>query len=180
LKLRVEVDNEEYSLDLSLDGETSVYRLRGVNRPSNIASGTASIVETQAGVYSVLLGNRSLEVRVPRLRSTGKMRTGDDPLEVWVERRRYLISQADPRDSAAKHKGAEALGPREIRAQMPGKVINILVAPGERVQTGQGLIIVEAMKMQNEMRSPKDGVVSKIKAVAGATVAQGEVLMTVE
>ena len=48
------------------------------------------------------------------------------------------------------------------------------------MQAGQGLIIVEAMKMQNEMRSPKEGVVSKINAVAGATVAQGEVLMIVE
>lgn len=165
------MDGEEYSLDLSRDGETSAYQLRGVDNNRASASGSASIVETQAGVYSVLLGNRSIEVRIAG---------GNDPAEVWVGQRRYLVSQADARDSAGKRKGSAAIGPREIRAQMPGKVIAILVKPGEHVQSGQGLIIVEAMKMQNEMRSPKDGVVSKIKAVAGATVAQGEVLMTVE
>ena len=121
LKLRVEVDGEEYLLDLKRDGEASVYQLRGANNASSGASGSASIVETQAGVYSVLLGNRSFEVRIAQLNGAA---------EVWVEQRRYLISQADPRDSAAKNKGTAALGPREIRAQMPGKVINILVARG--------------------------------------------------
>jgi biotin carboxyl carrier protein len=171
LKLRVEVDGEEYLLDLNRQAGDAAYRLRAVNNNSAPASGSASIVEAQTGVYSVLLGNRSFEVRIA---------SGQDPAEVWVGHRRYLISQADARDSAGKHKGAAAIGPREIRAQMPGKVIAILVKPGQHVQTGQGLIIVEAMKMQNEMRSPKDGVVSKIRAVPGSTVAQGDVLMTVE
>jgi biotin carboxyl carrier protein len=171
LKLRVEVDGEEYLLDLNRQGSEATYQLRGVSNESGQASGLASVVETQAGVYSVLLGNRSFEVRIAN---------GREPAEVWAGQHRYLISQADARDSAGKRKGAAAVGPQEIRAQMPGKVIGILVAPGQHVEAGQGLIIVEAMKMQNEMRSPKDGVVSKIKAVAGATVAQGEVLMTVE
>ena len=73
-----------------------------------------------------------------------------------------------------------AHGPLELRAQMPGKVIKILVAQGAAVQSGQGLIVVEAMKMQNEMKSPKDGVVSKIHAAEGATVAAGEILIVVE
>jgi biotin carboxyl carrier protein len=171
LKLRVEVDGEEYLLDLNNQGGDAAYQLRGVNNVSSSASGSASVVETQAGVFSVLLGNRSFEVRIAN---------GREPAEVWVGERRYLISQADARDSAGKRKGAASLGPQEIRAQMPGKIIGILVTPGQHVQAGQGLIVVEAMKMQNEMRSPKDGVVSKIKAIAGATVAQGEVLMTVE
>ena len=172
MKLRVEVNGEEYTLDISRNGDQSSYRLTGANQENEPVSGSASVVETQRGVYSVLLGNRSFAVRIPG--------NGIEPAEVWVGNRRYFISQADARDSAGRHKGASAAGPKEVRAQMPGKVISVLVAAGERVEAGQGLIIVEAMKMQNEMRSPKDGVVSRIKAAAGATVAQGEVLMIVE
>ncbi|MGC2656591.1 MAG: acetyl-CoA carboxylase biotin carboxyl carrier protein subunit [Bryobacteraceae bacterium] len=172
MKLRVDVDGEDFSLDLSLRDGEAAYRLQEVKEAANSASGSASIIETQTGVYSVLLGYRSFEVRIAN--------TGKGPAEVWVRNRRYLISQGNPRDSATRQKGAAAQGPREIRAQMPGKVISILVATGDPVQTGQGLIIVEAMKMQNEMRSPNDGIVSKIKTAAGATVAQGDVLMVVD
>jgi biotin carboxyl carrier protein len=63
---------------------------------------------------------------------------------------------------------------------MPGKVVCVLVQEGEPVVPGQGLVVVEAMKMQNELKSPKTGVVTKIAARAGATVAAGEVLVTLE
>ena len=62
---------------------------------------------------------------------------------------------------------------------MPGKVIKLLVEAAAKVEAGQGLIVVEAMKMQNEIKSPKDGVVSKICVAEGATVGAGEVLMVV-
>jgi pyruvate carboxylase subunit B len=63
---------------------------------------------------------------------------------------------------------------------MPGKVIKLLVGPGKSVKSGEGMIVVEAMKMQNEMKSPKDGVVSKILVAEGATVGPGETLIVVE
>jgi biotin carboxyl carrier protein len=63
---------------------------------------------------------------------------------------------------------------------MPGKVIKLLVEKGVNVQAGQGLIVVEAMKMQNEMKSPKDGMVSKINVAEGATVGAGQTLIVVE
>jgi biotin carboxyl carrier protein len=68
----------------------------------------------------------------------------------------------------------------ELRALMPGKVIKLLVQAGAAVEPGQGLIVVEAMKMQNEMKSPKKGIVSRIHAVEGATVVAGEALIVVE
>lgn len=170
MKLRVEIDGEEYYLDLRREGAEAAYQLQAADSIRS-DSGTASIVETQAGVYSVLIGDRSFEVRIAG---------SDSPVAVWVGQRRYLVSTADARDSAGRRKSAGAVGPQDIRAQMPGKVISILVSPGDQVESGQGLIVVEAMKMQNEMRSPKDGIVFKIQAVAGATVAQGEVLMVIE
>jgi biotin carboxyl carrier protein len=63
---------------------------------------------------------------------------------------------------------------------MPGKVIKLLVESGSTVRAGQGLIVVEAMKMQNEMKSPKDGRVSKIHVEEGATVGAGQALIVVE
>ncbi|MFZ1701494.1 MAG: biotin/lipoyl-containing protein [Pyrinomonadaceae bacterium] len=74
----------------------------------------------------------------------------------------------------------DASGRAEIKTAMPGKVVRILVAEGDSVQKGDGVIVVEAMKMQNEMRSPKDGVVSEIKVSENATVAAGDVLLIID
>ena len=63
---------------------------------------------------------------------------------------------------------------------MPGKVVRLLVAVGDQVTPGQGLIVVEAMKMQNEMKSPKTGTVVEIKTKDGATVSAGEILIVIE
>jgi biotin carboxyl carrier protein len=90
-----------------------------------------------------------------------------------------LISLADPRDKAGASAKVSASGPAELRAQMPGKIIKLLAAAGDEVKLGQGLLIVEAMKMQNEVKSPKDGTVSKVHAAEGGTVAAGDLLMVV-
>ena len=71
-------------------------------------------------------------------------------------------------------------GPQEIRAFRPGKVIKVLVAAGDEVRAGASLIVVEAMKMQSEMKAPKDGRITKIHAVEGATVGAGEPLIGIE
>jgi biotin carboxyl carrier protein len=167
LKLRIEVDGQDYTLDLRRNGMASEYALHGLS----VASGTASVVEVMPGVFSILLGHRSFTARV--------VPNGDD-LEVWTSGERRLLSIADVRDRSAKSRKMHAVGPVEVRAQMPGKVIKLLVQLGASVQAGQGLIVVEAMKMQNEMKSPKDGMVSKIPAVEGSTVAAGEPLIVVE
>jgi biotin carboxyl carrier protein len=69
---------------------------------------------------------------------------------------------------------------KKIVAPMPGKVVRILAREGTEVQAGQGIIVVEAMKMQNELKSPKQGVVQKIEVTEGATVNAGDVLVIVE
>ena len=63
---------------------------------------------------------------------------------------------------------------------MPGKVVRIIAEAGAAVQKGDGIIVVEAMKMQNEMKSPKDGVVKEIRVSEGSTVNAGEVLVVIE
>jgi biotin carboxyl carrier protein len=71
-------------------------------------------------------------------------------------------------------------GVETITAPMPGKVVRVLVAPGDAVEAGQGLVVVEAMKMQNEMKASLAGRVATVPAREGATVAAGEVLATIE
>ena len=63
---------------------------------------------------------------------------------------------------------------------MPGKVLRFLVAEGEEVKKGQGLVVMEAMKMENELKSPKDGVVKKISSCAGVAVDGGTLLLVIE
>lgn len=75
---------------------------------------------------------------------------------------------------------AQAAGTQQVLAPMPGKVVKILVRPGDEVKARQGLIVVEAMKMENELRSPKDGRVSEVLVVEGASVEAGRPLVVVE
>jgi biotin carboxyl carrier protein len=75
---------------------------------------------------------------------------------------------------------ATAAGPQAIAAPMPGRVVKVLVKPGEAVTAGQGLVVVEAMKMENELRSPKDGTVADVRASEGMLVEAGAVLAIVE
>jgi biotin carboxyl carrier protein len=168
LKLKVEVDSDEFLLEFQgSNSAASEYALTGSwNR-----SGHASIAATMPGVFSVLLDHRSFMVAVARRGSE---------LEVWAGGRRHTVSLRDPRDRSGQSGRVSTAGPVEIRAQMPGKVIKVLVETGASVETGEGVIIVEAMKMQNEMKSPKTGVIRKIHTAEGATVIAGEALMVIE
>jgi biotin carboxyl carrier protein len=75
---------------------------------------------------------------------------------------------------------ADAHGHAELRTAMPGKVVRILRAAGDAVTKGEGVIVVEAMKMQNELRAPKDGTIGEIKVTEGATVSAGDVLVVID
>lgn len=167
MKLRVEVDGREYGFELRSQNGACEYKLQG----EQSASGTGSVVQLSPGVFSVLLGERSFTVRVS---------SRNDEWEAWTASEQHVISVADTRDRSGRHRRASASGPIELRAQMPGKVIKLLVENGAAVQAGQGLIVVEAMKMQNEMKSPKDGRVSNIHVAEGATVGAGQTLIVVE
>ena len=167
MKLRIDVDGQVYELNLQRNASGSEYSVDG---PAQV-HGQVSAVEVRPGVFSVLLGRQSFTAYISKK---------DAALEVWTGTQRHLISLADARDRAAGGKKKAASGPIELRAQMPGKIIKLLVAAGSRVEAGQGVIVVEAMKMQNEMKSPKGGVVSHIRVREGATVAAGETMMVIE
>jgi biotin carboxyl carrier protein len=102
-------------------------------------------------------------------------------LAVVVEGRRHEFAVTDPRSLKARRGGGAGKdGPRPVKAPMPGRVVRVLVVAGDEVVEGQGVVVIEAMKMQNELKSAKAGRVMRVSAEVGETVLQGAVLVVVE
>jgi biotin carboxyl carrier protein len=102
-------------------------------------------------------------------------------LAVIINGRRIPFAVDDPRSLRARRGAASGTdGPRAVKAPMPGRVIRVLVAAGDQVAAHQGLIVIEAMKMQNELKSPKAGRIARIAAQPGDTVQSGDILIVVE
>ena len=131
----------------------------------------ADAVAVSPGIYSVLIGGRSYEVRLSRRVTAVLATVGSDE---------FIVEIVDPRAWRRGRGGAvEAEGRQEILAPMPGKVVRILAAAGTKVEARQGVLVIEAMKMQNELRSPKSGTVEKLLVREGQTVNSGEVLAVI-
>ncbi len=167
VKWRVTIDGEDCLLEYERGSGTASYSLTGQIEKR----GVASVEEVMPGVFSVLLEGRSYRI---------DLLSGGGELAAWAGNQSFSIALSDQRDRPAKAKGQSAAGPMELRAQMPGKIVKLLVEPQSEVRAGQSLLVIEAMKMQNEMKSPKDGIVTAIYATEGATVLAGERLMVVE
>ena len=129
-------------------------------------------VLSRRDVISLLVEGRAYEIK--------REQTATD-LHMWVGPTRFGVELRDPRSLRSRRGGAgDEQGPKKLVAPMPGRVVRVLVAEKATVEPGQGVVIVEAMKMQNEIKSPKKGVVQRIHAVQGATVNAGDVLAIVE
>ena len=128
--------------------------------------------------YLLLVGPRVYKSRVEKRRDSPG---ASGAFEVALAGRSYEITVIDPkRLRSAQTTAAHGTGTAQIISPMPGKVVRVLVQSGTRVEAGDGVVVVEAMKMQNEMKSPKTGIVVSINAEAGATVNAGDVLAVIE
>lgn len=166
MKLNVAIDGAVLPFEWFEDGDQVRFRLDGNEEHRG------SLVEVEPGIYSVLLGDRSFEVKVV----TG----AQGCLYVDVGRRHLAVGVIDPRLSPTGARGTRRDGPQHLLAPMPGRIVRLLAAEGDDVRAGQGLIVVEAMKMQNEMKSPKDGKLIKVNVSEGDTVAAGDILAIVD
>jgi len=123
-------------------------------------------------VLSLLVDGRAYEIK--------REQTATD-LHMWVGSARFTVEVRDPRSLRSRQQATgDEKGPRKIVAPMPGRIVRLLVAENSVVEAGQGIVVVEAMKMQNEIKSPKKGVVKKMSAAVGAAVNPGDVLAVVE
>lgn len=161
MKRLIEIGGEVRELEFDANGEDVSFRWKD-GQPSR-----ASVREVEPGVYSVLFEGRSYDVRMAG---------------ATVHLCGYAIGVGvtDPREMAASRDASGGHGRQQILAPMPGKVVRVLVQAGDTVEAGQGIAVVEAMKMQNEMKSPKAGVIAEVRTSEGATVAAGDVLAVVE
>ena len=130
--------------------------------------------ESAGGVFLIVNGTSVYRCRVEAKREAGKY-------EVVMRGRSYDISIIDPkRLRSGQHIAGHGHGAAEIVSPMPGKVVRVLVEQGAAVEVGAGVMVVEAMKMQNELKSPKAGLVVSINAKPGVTVNAGDVLAVIE
>ena len=125
--------------------------------------------EITPGVYSLLLGGQSFEVRLRQpagaQRRNRVYEVSAGPAQLWVEVR--------DRRTGMRAAGPPAGGPHEVAAPMPGRIVKLLVKEGQAVEKGAGLVVIEAMKMQNELRAPRPGVVERIYVREGDGVEGG-------
>lgn len=125
-------------------------------------------------VYSLIFDGKSFESFVYQ---------GDDAWQVLLHGRQFQVKVEDEREKrlrAAAGGGVAEGGEFHLKAPMPGLVVAIPVSEGQEVKKGQVLVILESMKMQNELKAPRDGVVHHIKAKAGESVEQKQVLLNLQ
>ncbi len=157
MKIDVIINGQERTLHL----EPSRFEYNGLAREY-------SIEPSGPGIFSILIEGRSYQATVLT------------PGTIQVNNQIFSVELFDPRELRARSTAGASHGRQNIVSPMPGKVVRLLVAVGDAIEAGQGLIVVEAMKMQNEMKSPKSGVVMEMKTQAGATVTAGEILVVIE
>ena len=132
----------------------------------------ADVENPEPGVYSILTKDAGYEARVEE--------TPAGAAAVHVGGYRFEIELRDPRRWYRSRAGNGPQGRQNLSAPMPGKVVRLLVAAGQEVAAGEGLVVVEAMKMQNEIKAARAGRVLSVSATEGAAIAAGEVLITIE
>ena len=164
MKRSLTIDGRECEIEILAAAPDCRFRIDGS------AEREAQVEMPEPGVYSILMDGCSYDAFVT-----------ESPLgmAVSIDGYRFDVEVRDPRRWSRKGAGHGGEGVQTIISPMPGKVVRVLVEPGDEVQPGQGIVVVEAMKMQNELKADRAGKVLAIAAREGATVTAGQVLATV-
>jgi biotin carboxyl carrier protein len=168
IKLKAEINGRQHELQVSRDG-------RLVSAAVDEHSYSLEVTNPVAGEFLLRNGTSVFHCRV---QAAGKQVR---VFNVNLRGNTYEVEIVDPK----RLRGLQSSGGHDHRlaqiiAPMPGKVVRLLVEVGAHVEAGAGIVVVEAMKMQNEMKSPKAGVVISLSVIAGATVNAGDVLAEIE
>ena len=167
MKYEIQIDGATRTLEVQQNGVGS-FRAQFEGRPIAIDA-----VQIAPDTYSILLDGRVFDARV----------SSDDSQQGLLVRCAgvgFRVRVRDPRSwRGRRHSALEAAGPQRVLAPMPGKVVRVLVAAGDEVKAGRGLVVVEAMKMQNEIRAPKSGRVERVLVAEGQAVRTQEALVII-
>ncbi len=164
MKYFTTVNDEEFVIEIDRDDQIMV---NGEEYEINFHQ------MSETGVASLLLNNRSLEAFVEER---------EDVWEVLIHGEVYGVQVADERThrlAQARGTAVAVTGEAMIKSPMPGIIITVSVAEGDMVEKGQKVIILESMKMENELTAPRDGVVMRVAVQPGASVEKGQVLVVI-
>jgi biotin carboxyl carrier protein len=171
MKLKAQLAGKEHEVSLSLVSSSVNVAVDGRHYDLEVR-------ELARGEYLLISGAKVYKCRVAQHRDS---LSAGGSFEVVLRGRNYEVALVDPkRLRSAQSAGGQHTGAAEIVSPMPGKIVSVLVKRGAKVEAGAGVVVVEAMKMQNEMKAPRAGIVVSINAEAGATVNAGDVLAVIE
>ena len=159
------VNGKEYTIEI-IDDQHIIVNGRKITVDFNSVSGQP--------VYSLLVDGKSFE---------GFVYPGDEAWEVLLMGRQYPVTVEDEREKslrAAAGGSVSEAGKFYLKSPMPGMVVSVLVESGQEVEQGQVLLILESMKMQNELKSPRAGTVGRIRVKPGESVEQRQTLLSVK
>lgn len=166
MKLQAELDGTKHDVEIKRDGNKVTASVDGREYSLDVS-------QPEPGLFVL---RRDSQKHIAHVTSRP-----DGLSMVAISGRSVEVSLSDPKRLRGSAGGTDVEdGIAEIKTAMPGKIVRVLVAQGDAVTKGDGVIVVEAMKMQNEMKSPKDGNVASIKVAEGDTVEAGALLLTIE
>jgi biotin carboxyl carrier protein len=179
-EVRVGADTRSVSIERNAQGELRVAIERSApNGAGAKVFAAVEVIEIGPGSFSILFQGASFDAQV--ISEAGG-------LAVFCRGREFHATVRDPRARSGAREGTwkkttgglqQTHGRQEVVAPMPGKVVRVLVAAGQSVEVGQGLVVVEAMKMQNEIRATKSGHAARLLVREGQTVSAGEPLLVI-
>ncbi len=159
-----QIDDQNFEIILSENGQVTV---NGEKVQCDVQRGS------RAEHFSLIIEGRSHQIWLEPINGALRVHVGGFDFNVRVEDERlHRLRQIAVHETSSHEKG-------QIIAPMPGLVVKILVEPGQQIQKGQGIIIVEAMKMENEIRAPISGVVKEVKVQSRQAVEKGEILAVI-
>jgi biotin carboxyl carrier protein len=165
---QIKVDGREYAVELKrLSPDTSLWSCKVNGREAELDA-----TRVADGVLSIVIEGKAYEIKRD-VSASGN--------HLYLKGRAFRCDVRDPRALRGRRSAGEyGEGPKRITAPMPGKVVRVVAVVGTPVEAGQGVIVIEAMKMQNELKAPKAGKVQRILVTEGAAVNAGDTLAIIE
>ena len=171
MKIDLEIDGRPRKVEIVAGGDPGAWRIR---IDGELVDADASLL--RPGVLSLLIDGKSHRVVLDA--DLDASAAADPALHLGTERIAWQAE--DPRSFRRRRRHAGSDGPVTLKASMPGRIVRVLVQQGDTVAAHQGVLVVEAMKMQNELKSPKEGRVADLRVAPGDTVTSGQALAVIE
>jgi biotin carboxyl carrier protein len=165
MKIELEIDGQMIEGEFTFAEGAAQLSFGGATREAQVS-------EPEPGMFTVIINDRVYRCALEE--------SPDGAVEVVVNGKRIPVAARDKKHLRGQAGAAAASGQVKLSSPMPGKVVRVLLNAGDEVAARQGVLVVEAMKMQNEVQSPKAGKIAEIKVSEGQTVNAGDVLAVIE